>query len=88
MIRKDVVVQLDSRMETRPVALLVQIASSYDSEIHLEAENRRVNAKSIMGMMTLGLENGLEVTVTANGADEADAVAKIAEYLTRGKVSE
>lgn len=88
MIRKDVVVHLDSRMETRPVALLVQIASSFDSEVHLEAENRKVNAKSIMGMMTLGLEDGLDVTITANGEDEADAVEKVAEYLTHGRASE
>lgn len=85
MIRKDVIVHLDSRMETRPVALLVQIASSYESEVYLEVENRRVNAKSIMGMMTLGLDDGAEVTVTANGKDENEAIAKITEYMSRGR---
>lgn len=88
MIRKDVIVHLDSRMETRPVALLVQIASSFESEVYLEIENRRVNAKSIMGMMTLGLENGAEVTISANGKDESDAVAKISDYLTHGKMTD
>lgn len=88
MIRKDVIVHLDSRMETRPVALLVQIASSFESEVYLEIENRRVNAKSIMGMMTLGLENGAEVTISANGKDEGDAVAKISDYLTHGKMTD
>lgn len=88
MIRKDVIVHLDSRMETRPVALLVQIASSFESEVYLEIENRRVNAKSIMGMMTLGLENGAEVTISANGKDESDAVTKISDYLTHGKMTD
>ena len=55
MTRKEITIQLPSGLEARPVALLVQVASQYESEIHLESEGRTVNAKSIMGMMTLGL---------------------------------
>lgn len=83
MLRKDVTVQLDSGMETRPVAMLVQIASQFSSDIYIEFENRRVNAKSIMGMMTLGLNAGEEITVCANGEDEEKAVNQIHSYLTR-----
>ena len=56
MIKKPVMIQIRNGLEARPVALLVQVASQYDSEIYVESEERHVNAKSIMGMMTLGLE--------------------------------
>jgi catabolite repression HPr-like protein len=84
MTRKDIIVKLDSGLETRPVALLVQMASQFESDIYLEIENRRVNAKSIMGMMTLGLDTGAEVTVSVNGRDEEEAMSKIETYLTKG----
>lgn len=67
------------------MALLVQVASQYASEIHVESEGRTVNAKSIMGMMTLGLASGEKVVVTANGADEAEALQNIEEYLSTKK---
>lgn len=86
MLRKEVTVQLDSGLETRPVAMLVQIASQFESDIYIEYENRRVNAKSIMGMMTLGLGAGDEITVSANGNDEEKAVEEIYAYLTRAAV--
>ncbi len=56
MTRKEITIQLDSGLETRPVALLVQVASQYDSDIYIESDNRNINAKSIMGMMALGLD--------------------------------
>lgn len=83
MTKKDVVVRLDSGLETRPVALLVQMASQFESEVYIESENRRVNAKSIMGMMTLGLDPGTEVTISANGSDEKEAMDQIEAYLTK-----
>ena len=54
----------------------------FDSEIYIEAEGKKVNAKSIMGMMSLGLNMGEEVTVIANGKDEADAVANLEDYIS------
>ena len=84
MTRKEITVRLDGGLETRPVALLVQMASQFQSDVYVESENRRVNAKSIMGMMTLGLDKGAEVTVSANGLDETEAMNRIEAYLTRG----
>ena len=81
MIEKTVVVSMLGEAEERPVAVLVQIASQYDSKIYLEADSKRVNAKSIMGMMTLGLVTGESITVEADGADEEQAVAEIEKYL-------
>ena len=70
MIRKPITIQIPSGLEARPVALLVQVASQYESEIYVESSTKRVNAKSIMGMMTLGLNAGEDITVTADGGDE------------------
>jgi len=83
MKKKDITIQVDGSTETRPVALLVQVASQFKSEIHIESGNKRVNAKSIMGMMTMGLESGEEVTVSVNGEDEDEALEQIEAYLTR-----
>lgn len=85
MIKKEITVQLPSGLEARPVALLVQVASQYESEIHVENGGRTVNAKSIMGMMTLGLAAGEKILVTAKGADEEAAVEEIEKYLSAAK---
>lgn len=82
MIKKPITIQIPSGLEARPVALLVQVASQYESQIHVEVEGKRVNAKSIMGMMTLGLETGEKVVVEADGADEEAAMNDIEKYLS------
>ena len=82
MIQKDIKIKLSGGLEARPVAVLVQVASQYDSTVYLQIDNKKVNAKSIMGMMTLGLAPGEEVTVTADGADEEEAIQSIEQYLS------
>ena len=62
---------------------IVQTACAYKSVITFEVNDKRVNAKSIMGMMSLGLIAGEDVTVTADGSDEKDAVSKIEKFLTK-----
>lgn len=82
MIKQEIQIQIPDGLEARPVALLVQVASRYGSEIYVESDNKKVNAKSIMGMMTLGLYAGETVTVFANGADEEEAIANIQKFLS------
>ena len=82
MITKKIQIQLQNGLEARPVAVLVQVASQYDSSIYVECDDRKVNAKSIMGMMTLGLTAGEEVVVSANGDDEQTAMDDIVKYLS------
>lgn len=82
MITKKIKIQIKSGLEARPVAVLVQVASQYTSQIYVECENKKVNAKSIMGMMTLGLAAGEEVIVSADGEDESNAMAEIEKYLS------
>ena len=81
MKKKIITVDLPDGLEARPAAMLVQVASQYDSRIYLESGSKRVNAKSIMGMMTLGLIAGQSITVEADGADEDQAVSEIEKYL-------
>ena len=83
MIEKTVVVSMMGEAEERPVAVLVQIASQYDSKVHLVTGDKRIYAKSIMGMMSMNFENGSELTIVADGADEEAAVNALSEYLTK-----
>lgn len=84
MINKTVTVKLPSSMDARPVAVLVQIASKYDSRIFVVDNNKKINAKSIMGMMSLGFSNGDTLSVEAEGTDEADAVNEMVAYIGSG----
>lgn len=85
MITKTMTINLQSGLEARPVALLVQIASQYESHIYVESGSKKINAKSIMGMMSLGLAAGEEITIVADGEDESKAVSHIEEYLSERK---
>ena len=81
MIKTSVVVKADPGFDGRPIALLVQEASQYASKVYIQVAEKNINAKSIMGMMSLALLNGEEILVDAEGADEAEAVAAIEEFL-------
>ena len=85
MIEKSIKIQLNGGLEARPVAMLVQVASQHESSVYIEAEGKKVNAKSIMGMMSLALGTGESVTVIADGKDEQEAVQNIEEYLSGNK---
>ena len=82
MIEKSIQIKLETGLEARPVAMLVQVASQFESTVYINSESRKVNAKSIMGMMSMGLESGAEVTVIAEGSDEEAAVAEIEKFLS------
>lgn len=82
MIKKAMVVELKGGLEARPIAELVQVASKYDSRIYIELGTKRVNAKSIMGMMSLELDNGDTMTVSADGHDEEAAISEIEDFVT------
>ena len=82
MITKKMTINIPSGLEARPVALLVQVASRYESSIYIISEGKKVNAKSIMGMMTLTLDKGQTITVTADGEDEQTAIENIENYLS------
>jgi len=80
MVSKSVNVRIPNE-DDRNAALLVQTASSYDSRIHVTFMNKTVNAKSIMGVMTLPLEDGDNVTIQAEGTDEEKAVGALVRFF-------
>lgn len=84
MTKKTIQVELENGFEARPVALLVQEASKYDSTIYFQCDGKKVNAKSIMGMMSLSLVSGEKIEVSAEGTDEGAALTGIENFL-RGK---
>ena len=81
-MKKDVTINMTDSMETTPIAHLVALANKYRSQIYLELGRTRVNAKSIMGMMSLVLMTGAVVTIDANGEDQEEAIAALEDFLT------
>ena len=86
MVAREIEIKLAGGLEARPVAMLVQVASQYESSVYVQTDgNKRVNAKSIMGMMSLGLNVGEKVVVEVDGADEEAAINHIEKYLSGEK---
>ena len=82
MIRETVSLQLKNGLEARPAALFVQIASKYESHISVVVQEKQVNAKSIMGMMSLGSIKGAEIELVVDGEDEREAADALIKFLT------
>ena len=82
MMEKSIRLQLDGQLEARTIAMLVQVAIQYDSTVYLETEGRKVNAKSIMGMMSLASSLGTEIRIITDGSDEEQAMAGMEAYLS------
>lgn len=81
MIKKAIMVKGEEGLDARPIALLVQEASKYTSQVHIEIENKKINAKSIMGMMSLSLADGEKITVVTDGEDERKAAEGIRTFF-------
>lgn len=83
MFKKDIVVRCESGLHNKQVTYFVQKANEFKSNIWLESENRKMNAKSLLGIMSLGIVTGASVTVSADGSDEVDAVSALENLLQR-----
>ena len=83
MYNKEVVVRCDSGLHNKQVTYFVQKANEFRSSIWLESENRRMNAKSLLGIMSLGIVTGAAVTLSADGSDEVEAVDALESMLQR-----
>lgn len=84
MIKRPVTIQANMDMEARPIAHLVQEASQYSSKVYIELDEKKINAKSIMGMMSLKLTKGTNLVVIADGEDESNAVEGVEAFLAVG----
>ena len=82
-MKKNVTIKMRESLEATPIAHLVQLANQFDSQVYIEMDTKKVNAKSIMGMMSLVLTRGTEVTIDAQGDDEEKAVVAIENFLTK-----
>ena len=85
MIQMPLVVRQDKGLDGRPIALLVQEASQYASKVYIKVEDKSINAKSIMGMMSLSLSEGEEVTIFTEGEDEEKAAEGIKTFFMTSK---
>lgn len=81
MITRSIKVEVQNGIDVSPVAKCVQVASQFESRIYIEHDTKKVNAKSIMGMMALGIVPGQTVIVSADGDDEEQAIRGIADFL-------
>lgn len=71
-------------LHARPAAVLAKLAGRFTSKVEIKAKGQQKNAKSIMGLMSLGLEKGDQIVVVADGADEAEALQKIVTLIQGG----
>lgn len=83
MVEKKVTVQLKSGLQARPAALFVQEANRFSSDVFVEKEGKKVNAKSIMGIMSLAVGSGSELVLAVNGPDENEAIEALAEFVSK-----
>ncbi|WP_100332294.1 HPr family phosphocarrier protein [Bacillus xiapuensis] len=81
MVEKTTEVQLKMGLQARQAAMFVQRANHFSSVIHLEKEGKKVNAKSIMGIMSLAISRGCPVTISADGRDEQEALHALTAFI-------
>ena len=81
MVSKNVVVNNQVGLHARPATFFIQKANEFKSSIWVEKEERRVNAKSLLGVLSLGIVKGTAINLIADGADEAEAVDALADLI-------
>ena len=81
MISRNVTIQNNVGLHARPATFFIQKANSFQSSLWVEKEDRRVNAKSLLGVLSLGIVKGTEITIIADGADEDAAIATLSELI-------
>ncbi|MBQ4648426.1 MAG: HPr family phosphocarrier protein [Clostridia bacterium] len=84
MTTKTVTIQNTVGLHARPATFFIQEANSYKSTVMIEKGTRRANAKSLLGVLSLGIEKGHDITIRAEGIDEAEAVEGLANLLLTG----
>jgi phosphocarrier protein HPr len=82
MVTKEIMIKSASGLQSKSAAVFIQKASAFKSNIWIEKGERKANAKSLLGVLSLGIGGGVQVTVIAEGEDEGKAVQELEEYLT------
>ncbi|MFJ5623409.1 HPr family phosphocarrier protein [Peribacillus loiseleuriae] len=81
MVEKQVEVRLKTGLQARPAALFVQEANRFKSDVFLEKDGRKVNAKSIMGLMSLAIGSGTIIQLIVDGRDEEEAISALQQFV-------
>lgn len=81
MLSKVVVIKNQVGLHARPATFFIQKANEFKSSIWIEKEDRRVNAKSLLDVLSLGIVKGTEINIVADGVDENEAIAKLSELI-------
>ena len=84
MISRDVVITNASGLHASPATFFIQKANSYPCSIWVEKDDRKVNAKSLLGVLSLGIAKGMSITLIADGKDEEDALRGLSELIESG----
>ena len=84
MISRNITIQNSVGLHARPATFFIQKANSFKSSIWVEKEDRRVNAKSLLGVLSLGITKGMTITLIADGADEVEALNGIEDLVNNG----
>ena len=84
MYVKEVVLQNQAGLHARPATFLLHKANEFNSLIMIEKEERRVNAKSLLGVLSLGIEEGTKIKILADGPDDEAAVSALAKLIESG----
>ena len=84
MISREVTIKNNVGLHARPATFFIQKANSYKSSIWVEREDRRINAKSLLGVLSLGIVKGMTITLIADGPDETEAVEGLAVLVDTG----
>lgn len=83
MVEKQVEVKLKTGLQARPAALFVQEATRFSSDVYIEKDGKKVNAKSIMGLMSLAVNSGAHINLIVEGSDEQEALEVLANYVEK-----
>ena len=86
MVQEKIVIALKGGLQARPAALFVQEANRFISQVEIEKDGTKVNAKSIMGMMSIALGQGEEITLMINGEDEEEAIKVLKDFVTKEEI--
>ncbi len=81
MVSKEIVVQNQVGLHARPATFFIQKANEFNSSIRISKDERKVNAKSLLGVLSLGITRGTTVTLTADGADEEAALEALEKLI-------
>lgn len=84
MVKKEIEIQNNAGLHTRPAATLVKMASAYKSDFHITKDGMRINGKSIIGVMTLAASEGSRLELEFEGEDEETMAEEIVNYFERG----